>query len=63
MVKYLACWLSTNKRKTSINQVKAYFMLMDIPLRYVSNNNLIANDLLEISYFKVYKNLIEAKIT
>ena len=36
---------------------------MDIPIRYVSNINLIEDDILEISCFKGYKSLIESKLT
>ena len=51
------------KGRRSINQVRSYLLSLGINLRFISNISLINDDILELAYFKGYRDVIEAKIT
>ena len=53
----------SSKGKRTVNQVKSFLLGLEVPLRYVSNINLISDEILELSYFKAYKDIIESKVT
>lgn len=51
------------KGKRNVTQVRSFILGLGIPLNYVSNINLINEDILELSFMKGYSQLIESRLT